>query len=147
MFGRLRRRKWNHRGTQAGLINVALEAISDFNPLVPFLQLYSELTLRSRSSAFVDSEGQKFQTVSVKCLACDISVYRIKTEVSPDMDAKEGPMLPEEDWAEHDVLRSRTGWIEVYCGHGGSKARLLFSLLLGRVLCAPFQRSKFCAFQ
>ncbi|KLO18060.1 hypothetical protein SCHPADRAFT_900052 [Schizopora paradoxa] len=85
--------------------------------------LYSELTLRTRSAASVDSEGQKYQTVSVKCLACDLYVYRIRTNVSSDVDAKEGPLLPSEDWAEHDILRSRTGWIEVYNANGDNRVQ------------------------
>lgn len=53
------------------------------------------------------------------CLVCTVSVYCVITEVAQDADAKPGPVLPTEDWAERETMISRTGWIEVHVGNNG----------------------------
>ena len=39
--------------------------------------------------------------------------------VPPDIEAREGPIMPSEDWFEQDVLLSASGWIEVHVGRSG----------------------------
>lgn len=34
--------------------------------------------------------------------------------VSPEVDSAEGPVLPTDDWAEQEVLKSTSGWVEVH---------------------------------
>lgn len=60
------------------------------------------------------------------CLVCDTKAYRVKTEVTPDADAKEGPVLPTEEWAERDTLMSRVGFVDVHVGTGGCVVSLIF---------------------
>lgn len=52
--------------------------------------------------------------VILTCLVCQTLVYRVLQTISPDVESGEGPVLPNEDWAEKDVLKSATGWIEVF---------------------------------
>ena len=44
---------------------------------------------------------------------CKTLVYRVEQTVSRDMENTEGPVLPNEDWAENEVLKSSSGWIEL----------------------------------
>ncbi|OCB84377.1 hypothetical protein A7U60_g8361 [Sanghuangporus baumii] len=86
---------------------------------------HNELTLRTRSRVVADSTsstGHTQQTL-VTCLVCDTAAYRVKTEVPPDEDAKEGPILPTEDWAERDTLRSKSGDVDVHVGTDGCIAQ------------------------
>ncbi|KAL5508263.1 hypothetical protein ACEPAH_5882 [Sanghuangporus vaninii] len=86
---------------------------------------HNELTLRTRSRVAADSTsstGHTQQTL-VTCLVCNTAAYRVKTEVPPDEDAKEGPILPTEDWAERDTLRSKSGYVDVHVGKEGCIAQ------------------------
>lgn len=67
----------------------------------------------------VDSQGVHRQYTTVLCLVCETSTYRIGAEVAPDTDAKEGPILPSDDWTERETLLSRNGWVLVNVGAGG----------------------------
>ncbi|TFY83692.1 hypothetical protein EWM64_g322 [Hericium alpestre] len=40
-------------------------------------------------------------------------VYRVEVIVPPSMDGGEGPVLPTEEWVDHEVLKSSSGWIEL----------------------------------
>jgi hypothetical protein len=42
-----------------------------------------------------------------------MSVYRVLHLIPPDLNASEGPVLPTEEWVEHDILQSGSGWIEL----------------------------------
>ncbi|KAL5488063.1 hypothetical protein ACEPAI_6171 [Sanghuangporus weigelae] len=86
---------------------------------------HNELTLRTRSRVVSDSTSStgRTQSMLVTCLVCDTAAYRIKTEVPPDEDAKEGPILPTEDWAERDTLRSKSGYVDVRVGTEGCIAQ------------------------
>lgn len=52
-------------------------------------------------------------------MVCNIAVYRVAVLVPPDSEAKEGPIMPTEDWVEQDVLLSKNGWIEIHLGKSG----------------------------
>lgn len=43
-------------------------------------------------------------------------VYRVQRILDPEVDNGEGPVLPADDWAERDLLKSATGWVEVSKG-------------------------------
>ncbi|EJD01144.1 uncharacterized protein FOMMEDRAFT_169318 [Fomitiporia mediterranea MF3/22] len=82
---------------------------------------HNELTLRTRFAVSQDSSsasGHSQQTL-VTCLVCDTPAYRVKADVPPDEDAKQGPVLPTEDWAERNTLMSRSGLVDVHVGKGG----------------------------
>lgn len=55
----------------------------------------------------------------MQCLVCERIVYRVTTEEGDLAEAKEGPIMPGDDWVEDDVLRSKNGWIEVNVGPDG----------------------------
>ncbi|KAL5527376.1 hypothetical protein ACEPAG_6167 [Sanghuangporus baumii] len=86
---------------------------------------HNELTLRTRSRVVDDSTSStgRTQPILVTCLVCDTAAYRVKTEVPPDEDAKEGPIMPTEDWAERDTLRSKSGYVDVHVGKEGCIAQ------------------------
>lgn len=44
---------------------------------------------------------------------CKTLVYRVEQTVGRDMENTEGPVLPNEEWAENEVLKSSSGWIEL----------------------------------
>ncbi|KAI0921652.1 hypothetical protein AcW1_004437 [Taiwanofungus camphoratus] len=77
---------------------------------------HKEVTLRNRSRPTQTGDGESSQWTrhtSLTCLLCQTLIYRITQSVSPDVENGEGPVLPTDDWAEQDVLKSATGWIEV----------------------------------
>lgn len=79
-------------------------------------QAHKEVTLRNRSRPTQTGDGESSQWTrhtSLTCLLCQTLIYRITQSVSPDVENGEGPVLPTDDWAEQDVLKSATGWIEV----------------------------------
>ena len=43
-------------------------------------------------------------------------MYRVAQRITPDLVSEEGPVLPTEDWAEKELRKSLSGWIEVYQG-------------------------------
>lgn len=46
-------------------------------------------------------------------MLCDLSVYRIFQVVPADVEGKDGPIIPAEDWVEKETMKSVNGWIEV----------------------------------
>jgi hypothetical protein len=79
------------------------------------LQVHPHLTLRSRTHAKPQSDSDPLlhTHASLTCLICRLSVYRVLQLIPPDLDATEGPVLPTEEWVEHQVLQSGSGWIEL----------------------------------
>lgn len=79
------------------------------------LQVHPHLTLRSRTHAKPQSDSDPLlhRHTSLTCLICRLSVYRVLQLIPPDLDATEGPVLPTEEWVEHQVLQSGSGWIEL----------------------------------
>ncbi|GBE80038.1 Cleft lip and palate transmembrane protein [Sparassis crispa] len=78
-----------------------------------------QLTLRSRTRPVQEKSGETTRSTrytSLTCLLCQTPVYRVHQIVHPDVEEAEGPVLPTDDWAEQDMLKSTSGWIEVYKG-------------------------------
>ena len=47
---------------------------------------------------------------ALTCLICEALVYRV---VLIDIEEKEVPLLPTEEWVEDEIMKSSSGWIEV----------------------------------
>lgn len=71
--------------------------------------------------------------MSLGCLVCRTLVYRafisapLLTNSHANLATREGPVIPKSGWVEDDVLRTPSGWIEVFEG-------ALVSQILGRFL-------------
>ncbi|KAJ2974572.1 hypothetical protein NUW54_g11872 [Trametes sanguinea] len=80
---------------------------------------HPEVTLRSRSKPVPDpdsSSGELTRYTTVTCLVCGIPTYRVLQRITPDLINEVGPVLPTDDWVEKELLKSATGWVEVYHG-------------------------------
>ncbi|KAK7696036.1 hypothetical protein QCA50_000677 [Cerrena zonata] len=78
---------------------------------------HTQLTLRARSHAKEEKRGDDTiltRYMSLTCLVCQTLVYRVLQVITPDIDCGEGPLPPTEDWAESELLKTASGWIEVY---------------------------------
>lgn len=77
--------------------------------------------MRTRDSTqHSEGSGKKLtQHLLLWCLACKTRIYRISQEVLPGSEAREGPIMPTDDWVEQETLCSKSGWIEVYIGSEG----------------------------
>ncbi|KAI0082449.1 hypothetical protein K474DRAFT_1731626 [Panus rudis PR-1116 ss-1] len=78
---------------------------------------HPQLTLRTRSRAKDQSQGDEIRLtryMSLTCLICQTLVYRVLQVITPDLDSGEGPVPPTEDFAESELLKSSSGWIELY---------------------------------
>ncbi|KAA1466459.1 hypothetical protein DENSPDRAFT_925878 [Dentipellis sp. KUC8613] len=79
--------------------------------------VHPELTLRSRTRAKSSADSNMLRRhVYLTCLNCSSLVYRIEHIEPPNMEGGEGPVLPTDEWAEHEVLRTSSGWIELSKG-------------------------------
>ncbi|THV08203.1 hypothetical protein K435DRAFT_958810 [Dendrothele bispora CBS 962.96] len=77
--------------------------------------VYPHLTLRTRKRGpFIPDPTLCARYTSLTCLCCQVLVYRIHQIVSTDDEhnLKEGPIITK-GWAETEVLRSSSGWVEV----------------------------------
>ncbi|KAI0353458.1 hypothetical protein OH77DRAFT_1427132 [Trametes cingulata] len=80
---------------------------------------HTEVTLRSRSKPVPDpdsSSSELTRYTTVTCLICGIPTYRVLQRITPDLINEVGPVLPTDDWVEKDLVKSATGWVEVYQG-------------------------------
>ncbi|KAL1937721.1 hypothetical protein VTO73DRAFT_12874 [Trametes versicolor] len=80
---------------------------------------HTEVTLRSRSRPVPDPEsssGDLTRYTTVTCLVCGIPAYRVAQRITPDLVNEVGPILPTDDWVEKELLKSSSGWVEVYKG-------------------------------
>ncbi|OSC98984.1 hypothetical protein PYCCODRAFT_1470631 [Trametes coccinea BRFM310] len=80
---------------------------------------HPEVTLRSRSKPIPDpdsSSGELTRYTTVTCLVCGVPTYRVLQRITPDLINEVGPVLPTDDWVEKELLKSATGWVEVYHG-------------------------------
>lgn len=80
------------------------------------LQRHTQLVLRTRSRSFPVPGSSNRRYVSLTCLVCNTIVYRVEQAISADVEGKEGPVLPSPDWAEQEILKSPTGFIELHKG-------------------------------
>jgi hypothetical protein len=73
------------------------------------------VTLRTRSKPVpIGDTSRCTRYTSLTCLICQVLVYRVHQVVPLDVEGKDGPLLPTNEWVEKEVLKSTTGWIEVY---------------------------------
>ena len=85
-------------------------------------QVHKQLTLKTRSAAVQTDETNQdtvLQHTTVSCLVCGTITYRVHSILPSGSEAKEGPVLPTDEWVESDVLLSKTGWIGVHIGQQG----------------------------
>ncbi|CAL1701067.1 unnamed protein product [Somion occarium] len=104
------------------------------------ISAHNQLTLRTRSRAKEQKRGDETvltRYMSLTCLICRTLVYRVLQVITPDVDCGEGPVPPTEDWAECELLKSPSGWIEVYkdCISDDDIARAEASPLYSRTFC------------
>jgi hypothetical protein len=88
-----------------------------FLGLVPIihLQIHPQVTLRTRSRGVpVEGTNRCSRYTSLTCLICNAVAYRVHQFVPVNLEGKEGPLLPPDDRAEQEVMKSRDGWIEVH---------------------------------
>ncbi|TFY72895.1 hypothetical protein EVG20_g85 [Dentipellis fragilis] len=79
--------------------------------------VHPELTLRSRTRAKSSADSNMLRRhICLTCLNCSSLVYRIEHIEPANMEGGEGPVLPTDEWAEHEVLRTSSGWIELSKG-------------------------------
>ncbi|KAI0637989.1 hypothetical protein C8Q77DRAFT_1153680 [Trametes polyzona] len=107
---------------------------------------HTEVTLRSRSKPVPDPEssiGELTRYTTLTCLICGVPTYRVLQRITPDLINEVGPVLPTDDWVEKELLKSTTGWIEVYNGCLAEKeiseaeASPMYSSTFGIVLPGP----------
>jgi hypothetical protein len=80
-----------------------------------FLQAHPQVTVRTRTRGVPIAGTSRYaRFTTITCLVCDLLVYRVYQTYAADVEGKDGPLLPTEDWVERDVLKSLTGWIEVH---------------------------------
>ncbi|KAI0677052.1 hypothetical protein C8Q78DRAFT_63395 [Trametes maxima] len=80
---------------------------------------HTEVTLRSRSKPIPDPgspAGELTRYTTLTCLICGMPTYRVSQRITPDLINEVGFVLPTDDWVEKELLKSATGWIEVYQG-------------------------------
>jgi hypothetical protein len=72
------------------------------------------MTVRTRTrGVHVVGTSRYARFTTITCLVCDLLVYRVYQTYLADIEGKDGPLLPTEDWVERDILKSLSGWIEV----------------------------------
>ncbi|KAG6841831.1 hypothetical protein C0991_006238 [Blastosporella zonata] len=76
---------------------------------------HSQLTVRTRTRGVPVPGTPRFSRyTTVTCLLCQLVVYRVSQSYAPEIEGRDGPLLPTEDWVERDILKSLNGWIEVH---------------------------------
>ncbi|KAI0796855.1 hypothetical protein C8Q75DRAFT_742506 [Abortiporus biennis] len=101
---------------------------------------HTQLTLRSRSRTKEDLQGTESRLTrytSLTCVVCQTLVYRVFQVITPDVDSAEGPIQPSEEVSEEELLKSTTGWIEIYkdCITGEVIKQAELSPLYSRTFC------------
>ncbi|KAK0461710.1 uncharacterized protein EV420DRAFT_124540 [Desarmillaria tabescens] len=119
---------------------------------------HPQLTLRIRSRGTPIEGSSRFaQFMSLGCLVCRTLVYRafisapLQTNSHANLATREGPVIPKSGWVEDDVLRTPSGWIEVFEGalteadisqqEESPQYSSLFSLVLPPIAAPPFPKS------
>lgn len=78
-------------------------------------QVHPQLTLRVKSRAeALPGTPRTARFTTLVCLACDIPVYRLHQIISTEVEGKDVPLLPNDDWAEREIMKSLNGWIDVH---------------------------------
>ncbi|KAG6861852.1 hypothetical protein C0995_011149 [Termitomyces sp. Mi166 len=105
---------------------------------------HPQLTVRTRTRGRPIAGTSRFSRyTAITCLLCHFVVYRVYQTYSPEIEGKEGSLLPTEDWVERDILKSLSGWIEIHkdCLTGNAVEEAAssanFSALFNLVLMPP----------
>ncbi|KAF5388431.1 hypothetical protein D9615_000670 [Tricholomella constricta] len=78
---------------------------------------HPQVTVRTRTRGVPIAGSSRFSRyTTITCLLCHLLVYRVCQTYSADVEGKDGPLLPTEDWVERDILMSLSGWVEVHKG-------------------------------
>ncbi|KAF8897925.1 hypothetical protein BD779DRAFT_1782218 [Infundibulicybe gibba] len=78
---------------------------------------HPQVTLRIRTRGIpIAGTSRCSRFTAVTCLLCDTLVYRVHQIIPVDVEGKDGPVLPTEDWVEHEIMKSSSGWIQVRKG-------------------------------
>jgi hypothetical protein len=91
--------------------------------------------VRTRTPGLTLKEtGRLYRYTTITCLLCDVLVYRVYQTYTEEVEGKEGPLLPTEDWAERDVLKSISGWVQVnksckVCSNQRTRAQKFHNIL------------------
>ncbi|KAF5363933.1 hypothetical protein D9756_000273 [Leucocoprinus leucothites] len=74
---------------------------------------HPQLTLRVKSRGEpIPGSPRWSRFTTLTCLVCDLAVYRVHQVISSEVEAKDLPLLPSDDWVEQEILKSPNGWIE-----------------------------------
>ena len=96
-----------------GIQVVSNEILISFLP-PNFLQAHPHVTLRTRTRGVpIEGTSRCSRYTTLTCLICQDLVYRVYQTVPIDLEGKEGPLLPTEDWVENEIMKSPNGWVEV----------------------------------
>lgn len=80
-----------------------------------FQQAHPQVTLRSRTrGVHITGTSRCSRFISLTCLICETLVYRVHQVIPIEIEGKDGPMLPTDEWVEHEIMKSLSGWIEVH---------------------------------
>lgn len=80
-----------------------------------FTQAHPHITLRNRMrGTSIKGTSRCSRYTSLTCLICEVLVYRVHQIISLDVEGRDGPLLPTEEWVEHELMKSSTGWVEVH---------------------------------
>lgn len=78
-------------------------------------QAHPQLTLRTQSSGDpLKDTSRCTRSVTLTCLMCQTIVYRVQHTISIDSAGADGARLPTDDWAEQEILKSASGWVECH---------------------------------
>uniref|UniRef100_A0A0W0FC36 Uncharacterized protein n=1 Tax=Moniliophthora roreri TaxID=221103 RepID=A0A0W0FC36_MONRR len=78
--------------------------------------VFPHLTLRTRKRApYIPDPAKTARYTSLSCLCCQTLVYRVHriVSVNDEHNLKEGPLITK-GWTETEVLRSVSGWVEIF---------------------------------
>ncbi|KAF9464811.1 hypothetical protein BDZ94DRAFT_1215558 [Collybia nuda] len=96
-----------------------LIADADFTPVFVggegIIVAHPQVTVRTRTRGTpINGSTRCFRYTTITCLICGLLAYRVYQTYPADVEGKDGPLLPTEDWVERDILKSSNGWVEVH---------------------------------
>ncbi|KAF8914307.1 hypothetical protein CPB84DRAFT_1669933 [Gymnopilus junonius] len=109
---------------------------------------HPQVTVRLNSKGVpIPGTSKCSRFTALTCLLCNLAVYRVHHLISLDVVGNEPVLLPSEEWVEHEIMKSATGWIDVHkdclVGEDISKAEAspsyvpYFSLILPPTSSSP----------
>jgi hypothetical protein len=84
--------------------------------IMSIVQIHTQFTTRSRGlpKSATSSSGHTVEhPILLLCLLCNCEVYRVWWTYNSTLDGDSSNVIASGVWAEGDVLKSRSGWIEV----------------------------------